>query len=139
VDVPCDETAANAATIGCASDGYIHNQPQVIQSYSDAWRLTGLNVSEQHGTQTAIAYEDPAIDPNLKDDTSLAGLATGLDNAFLSGRDADHNSQRDLTIPEIVRRFNHTTNSGVTSDELWGMNAITRNILSVVRHDYATF
>ena len=139
VDVPCDAKAANATASGCAADGYIHNQPQVIQGYNDAWRLTGLNVSENHGTQTAIVYEDPAVDPNLKADTALAGLTAGLDSTFLGGRDADHNGQRDITVSEIARRFDRTANSAISTSERWGMDSTAFNILKVVRRDYATF
>ena len=42
IDMPCDSKAANAAQQGCASDGYIHNVPQAVQTYYDDWILTCL-------------------------------------------------------------------------------------------------
>jgi hypothetical protein len=95
VDVPCDPNAADAADQGCGADGYIRNQPQTLQSYYDDWQLTGLNVSEDHGASTALVFEDPAIDPDRKDDFSLTALAYGLDNAYLGARDDDSDNVRD--------------------------------------------
>jgi hypothetical protein len=138
VDAPCDPDAANAAQIGCASDGYIHNQPQVIQTYYESWRLAGLNVSEDHGAKTALIYEDPAVDPNLKEDAALAGLSLGLDNSFLAGRDADNNNARDVDIDEIARRFDRAGNSGVSATQRWGLDG-AQNILNVERRDYPLF
>ncbi len=137
-DIPCNHSDPQDVANGCAADNYIHNAPQVLQSYYDDFTLTGLNVSEQHGAKTALIYEDPAVDPNLKDDEALATLAYGLDSSFLAGRDADGNGQRDVTIDEIARRFDHTGNSAVSSDERWGLDN-ERNVLKVERHDYATF
>jgi hypothetical protein len=86
VDVPCDHGDPNAAAQGCTTDNYIHNVPQVVQTYYDDWKLAGLNVSENHSAKTAVIYEDPAVDTNKKDDTTLAVLANGLDNSFLRAR-----------------------------------------------------
>jgi hypothetical protein len=138
VDVPCDPKAANASQIGCAADGYIRNQPQVVQTYYEDWRLAGLNVSEDHGAKTALVYEDPAVDPNLKEDAALAGLSLGLDNSFLAGRDADANNARDVDIDEIARRFDRAGNSGVSATQRWGLDG-AQNILNVERRDYPLF
>lgn len=141
VDVPTTKCAPGAQppiTTNCTDDGYIHNSPQVIQTYYDDFTLSGLNVSEQHGTKTAIVYEDPAVDPNRKDDAALVTLSVGLDQSFLAARDQDNNNVRDVDIKEIARRFDHQTNGGVSPTERWGMEG-DLNILRVERHDYATF
>jgi hypothetical protein len=137
-DLPCDHTDPQAVAQGCAADGYIHNVSQVVQSYYDDWKLAGLNVSENHSAKTAVIYEDPAVDSNLKDDASLTALAHGLDNSFLAGRDQDANGVRDVTIDDLVPRFDHTQNSAVSSDQRWGLDN-TLNDLRVERHDYTTF
>lgn len=94
-----------------------NNVPQVVHTYPEQWKLTALNVSEEHGSQLATIYEDPAIDTNLQDDGALVQLSYGLDKTFLAGRtDAD---ERDVTIDEIARRFNHPTNDGVSLAERW--------------------
>jgi hypothetical protein len=137
-DVPCDHTDPQDVAVGCASDDYIHNVPQVVQSYYDNFTLTGLNVSEEHGAKTALIYEDPAVDPNRKDNVSLAALSLGLDQSFLTARDADKNGVRDVDINEIARRFERTTNSSVPAEQRWGLDGVNNN-LRVERHDYPTF
>ncbi|MCX6047416.1 MAG: hypothetical protein NT075_20110, partial [Chloroflexi bacterium] len=112
----------------------VQNQPQVIQSYYDEWLLTGLTVREEHGSEMALIYEDPAVDTNPKDDAALFLLAHGLDNSFLVGRDQNHDGQRDLTVAEIARRFDHTTNGAVTEEERWAVP----NTLRVERKRYDT-
>lgn len=134
-DVPCDPTGANAAQQGCPSDGYIRNVPQMVQTYYDSWTLTGLNVKEDNGAGIAVAYEDPAVDPNLKEDGALTALAAGLDNAFIGGRDQDGNGQRDVDLAEIARRFDRLGNGAVSDDQRWAIP----NTLRVERKEYATF
>ena len=138
-DLPCDRKNAQDVANGCAADNYIHNAPQVVQTYYDDFTLTGLNVSEQHSAKTALIYEDPAVDPNKKDDVALTALSHGLDQSFLSARDADNNGVRDVDINEIARRFERTSNSGVSSEQRWGLDAPATNILKVERHDYPSF
>ncbi|MFN8489011.1 MAG: LamG-like jellyroll fold domain-containing protein [Caldilineaceae bacterium] len=137
-DLPCDPKSPTAAADGCTADGYIHNVGQVVQSYYDGFTLTGMNVSEQRGAKTALVYEDPTVDKNLKDDASLAALTLGLDNSFLAGRDQDNNGQRDVTINDLAPRFDRTLNGTLTSDQRWGLDGVDNN-LRVERHDYATF
>ncbi|RIK42794.1 MAG: hypothetical protein DCC55_07765 [Chloroflexi bacterium] len=138
VDLPCDRGAPNAAQQGCGADGYIRNIPQVVQSYYEQWRLTGLNISEQHGAKTALIYEDPARDTDHNDDASLVALAHALDHTFLAGRDQDGNLARDVTIDNLAGRADYTQNGGLTSDQRWGLDG-SLNTLRVERHDYATF
>src|SRR5690606_9920371 len=114
-------------------DGY--NQPQVIHSYYDTWSLTGLNVREDHGVDVAFIHEDPAVDPDLQSDDALVRLSTGLDRTFLAGRDCDTQTASgvcqgdgalDLSVAEIARRFNHTTNSGISDEQRWNVENILR-------------
>src|SRR5690606_27960451 len=64
-----------------------------------------------------------------------------LDHTFLAGSDCDTldgsgscvgNGLRDLDTTEIERRFNHATNSGVSSQERWNLP----NVFSVERRSY---
>ncbi|RME42966.1 MAG: hypothetical protein D6791_16585, partial [Chloroflexi bacterium] len=109
-----------------------NNVSQVIHTYDDKWRLTGLDVQEEHGVSTAVVFEDPAVDPDLTNDVPLLGLAGGLSDTFLAGRQV--NSVRDLTVNEIARRFDHATNASVSTTERWGI----ANTLSVITNTYPT-
>ncbi len=138
MDQACDSSNPEAVAAGCAADNYFHNVPQVIQTYYDNWMLTGLNVTEDRATRAAIIYEDPAADPNLKDDAALWVMADGLDNSFLSARDQDNNKVRDVTVSEIYHRFNRTTNANVPEEQRWSLIG-DRNVLAVERGNYTTF
>lgn len=48
VDRPCDPKDAQQVAQGCQPDGYIHNVPQMLHTYYDAWTLTGLTVREKN-------------------------------------------------------------------------------------------
>lgn len=61
----------------------------VVHIYEDDWVLTGLQVSEQHGAQTAIVYEDPDLDLDLTADDQLWVASWNLGNTFLRGRDCE--------------------------------------------------
>jgi len=128
-DVPCE-----VGSDGCSADGYRYNLAQTTHSYYDSWSLTGLTVQEDHGSKTAIIYEDPAADTNPSDDTPLLTLAAGLNSAFIGGRDQNSDSARDVTIEEIARRFDRATNSAVSATERWEVP----NILRVERGGYTT-
>ena len=104
----------------CKEDGYENgvcvdyekkNDQQLLHTYFDDWTLTGLNVREDHGVETAFVYEDPAVDDDLETDDMLYALAHSLEYTFLAARDSDGIYGRDITIDEIYRRFNHATNS----------------------------
>jgi hypothetical protein len=78
----------------------------------------------------AFINEDPTVDDNLLSDDGLMLLSSGLDRTFLSSRDCDTltaegvcqgNGQRDMTIGEIVRRFDHTSNSAVSAEQRWNV------------------
>lgn len=118
---------------GCSR--YEYNRTQVLYIYYDEWFLTGLNVREDHGTDIALIYEDPAADNDRNDDMALTALARGLDGTFLVGRDCVttaaggaciRDGQRDLTIAEIQRRFDRMTNGGVLEAERWGIPNLLR-------------
>lgn len=128
VDLACDYDDEQQRNVGCEADGYIHNVPQVVQSYYDDWKLTGLNVSEQHGTTTAIIYEDPALDNNLKDDTALVALSHALDETFLAARDVDNNGQRDVSIDALADNLDNLVQN-------WAIPAV----LQVESAEYASF
>src|SRR5690606_110862 len=58
-----------------------------------------------------------------------------LDQTFTTGSDHDSNNQRDFPISELSRRFNRTSNGGVSEDERWAIP----NILRVTSQSYPTF
>ncbi|MEZ4714933.1 MAG: hypothetical protein R2851_02405 [Caldilineaceae bacterium] len=130
-------------------DGYSsYNDAQIIQVYDDDWYLTGLHVTEEHSAAMDIVYEDPvataALDPGYDQPfymDTLYGLLYGLDNTFLAGADCDSvdgagdcvgDGDLDMDTAEIERRFNHTTNAGVSADERWNLP----NVLDVDRRTY---
>ncbi len=89
VDV-CQQYAGSNCTSYVGDDGRdYHNQTQIVQTYYDDWSLTSLNVRENRGTDYAIVYEDPAVDPNLNLDGALIPAAIGLDSTFMGARDCD--------------------------------------------------
>ena len=81
----------------CGPDGYRYNQPQMIHRYDDAWRLTGLRVTEQHGAEVAIAYEDPSVDDDLRHPGPTWALSHVLDQRFLAASD-DGNGGLDYEV-----------------------------------------
>lgn len=94
---------------------------QVIQVYQDTWELTSLTVTEEHGLDVAILYENPANDLNLDVDGELWLASWNLGNTFLRGRDCDswvndqctNDGQRDVTVHNIEAQVD--TWSGGTS------------------------
>lgn len=129
-DIPCEPGSQ-----GCSADGYQYNVAQALHSYYDDWTLTGLNVQEEHGSKTAIIYEDPAADEDLGDEPALWALSAGLNNAFVTGQDLNGDGERDLTVAEIARRFDHASNGAVSLAERWELP----NILRVEQKSYSTF
>jgi len=127
------------------------NDAQLVQTYPDDWRLTGLSVREEHGTDVALVYEDPDVDNDLNEETPLQLLTHGLEYTFLAGSDCEQwddkgtsdpeddecvsgNGERDLKLPEIYRRWNHATNGGVPVTQTWHIS----NVLSVITRTYTT-
>ncbi len=120
------------------------NDLQIVQTYSDNWTLTGLEVSEDHFANMAMIYEDPSLSndsPLFME--SLYELAYGLDRTFLAGADCENvdandkciggDGQLDITVNDIATRFNHATNSGVSDEERWGID----NVFSVEENSYS--
>lgn len=91
-DVRCDPTVADPANDNCISvgtvngveAGYRYDVPQIVHAYYEDWTLTGLSVSEQHGTDMAIIYEDPAVDDDITDNVPTWLLERVLTERFLS-------------------------------------------------------
>ena len=71
----------------------------VIHTYYDDWQLSGLNVSESHGLDVAIVYEDPANDPNPALDDEVWRASWNLSNTWLIGRDCGVGVQEDENAP----------------------------------------
>jgi hypothetical protein len=109
---------------------YAYNQPQVVQTYEDTWSLAGMAVRENRGVDMATIYADPAAGAATNNDAPLAALADGIDTAFLTARDCDSwsqatgcvgDGQRDLSVAELARRFNQSTNGAPSSTAIWGL------------------
>ena len=130
VDQPCDPATDTSAD--CQDDGYRNNVPQMIQSYYGDWRMTGLTVREEHGTEQAIVYEDPAVDGDLQDDPAIWALSIVLDRHFTVARDADNNNQRDLTVADLAPRFDRD-NSPTAAQRM-----DVPDLLQVVTRSYTT-
>lgn len=107
------------------------NNEQIVQTYYEPFTLAGMAAREDLGANLAIVYQDPAAGQPAQED-ALWSLAENLELAFLGGRDSDGDGQRDITVPELARRFNHTTNGAVSLEERWGIN----NTLSVETRQY---
>lgn len=83
---------------------------EVVHIYQDEWTLSGLQVSEEHGTDVAVLYENPAVDNNLNLDDHLWGVSWNLSTTFMEGRDCDtlvngvcqSNGSRDVTIANMA-------------------------------------
>jgi hypothetical protein len=134
-----DICAENGFKEGKCDEFETYNEPEIIQTYYDSFKLTGLNVREQHGTRWAVTYKDPAAitDTNkaarINQLEPLSDLVFGLDHSFLAGR-LGPNGERDFPVTEIHRRFDHTSNGSVpvTPDRF----GISDNILLVNEYEY---
>ena len=88
-----------------------------INMYDDTWHLTGMNISEEHGTDVAIVYEDPTIDTDLTLDDQLWVLSWNLNSTFLRGRDIDLNGERDVRVDNLETEISawHNPSAGPLS------------------------
>ena len=77
----------------------------VLHVYDDEWTLTGLDISEEHGLDAAIIYEDPTADEDLSTDDQLWTISWNLANTFMRGRDMDGDDQRDATISNLASQI----------------------------------
>ncbi|MBN1319143.1 MAG: LamG domain-containing protein, partial [Anaerolineales bacterium] len=108
------------------------NNEQIVQTYYEPFTVAGIAVREDLGVDLAIVYQDPAESASAQED-ALWSLADNLESVFLGGRDSNNDGQRDITVPEIARRFDHSTNGSVSVEERWGIS----NSLSVETHRYS--
>lgn len=113
---------------------WILNLPQVVQTYSDEWFLTGMVAREDHGLDMAVIFEDPATDALPDVDGHLWHMTEGLNGVFLTARDEDNNGARDLPLAEIVHRFDSQHNAGVSEEQRW---EIPQNALRVLPYTFS--
>jgi hypothetical protein len=111
----------------------IQNRVEVVHTYDDEWRLTGLNVRENHGVDQAIIYEDPAVDPDPNDDGALTLLAYGLEKTFLAGRTRPESDELDITPATLHQRFNQATN-GDSPASRWNIPDTLGVVTQTFRH-----
>jgi hypothetical protein len=136
VDICADEGMED----GSCTEFETLNDLAVIQTYYDAFTLTGLNVREDHGTQWELVYKDPlAITENPKTQRineiePLSDLVFGLDHSFLAGRVDEKTGLRDFPVTEIRQRFDHTINASVPISPT--RFSISDNILRVNPYQY---
>ncbi len=81
-------------------ESWVLDNTQIVHTYYDDWYLTGLTVREDHGTDVAIAWEDPAAESpaNRQYDDWLWLMALGLEQTYLAGRDQNKNNRRDIGV-----------------------------------------
>ena len=109
-DIPCD-TTADPKIAGCNADGYIYDTPQNVQAYYENWTLTGLSVTEENGTDSIVAYEDPAVDEDQSDDGPTWALGTLLEERFLSA--APGSNEFEITTDTIESQLDRDALGGV--------------------------
>ena len=107
---------------------WVLDRQQPVHTYTEDWFLTGLAVREDHGLDVAVVLEDPDDDVDTRYDDSLWLLASGLETAFVSGRDADDNHKRDVAITPalgdttLTGRFDaDDLAAGTTITDRWGI------------------
>jgi hypothetical protein len=74
---------------------------QVVQTYEDSWALSGFQVREDHGLDTAIIYENQTQGDPVNSE-NLWQAAYGLATAFISGRDEDGDAQCQRDEKEVI-------------------------------------
>ncbi len=125
----------------CSEPGHrTADAPRIVQTYDEAWYLTGLMVREDLGMDVAIVWEDPAADNDRNADDRLWQAARGLLTSFVSGRDEDGNGQLDLGINErngadgtIEERLDADGSVPEGDDKRWG---IPKNALRVQSYEF---
>jgi hypothetical protein len=134
-DVPCDVDAADAVAkrctdVGDPDVGYIYDSPQIVQAYYEPWTLTGLTVTEEHGADMAVIYEDPAVDDDIVSYLPSWGLEQVLTERFLSTTPGTNNFE--ITSDNIATLIDLDLNGGRTLYDL-------PNIFQVEVNSYRTF
>jgi len=125
IEYACDPGAPQDCT---PTRREVTNVPEVIQTFVEPWQLTGLVVSEELGTNTAVVWNNPGADGDLRDDSAMFLLANTLDANFLTPLDVNGDNQSDLTLKTIASDIN--TNSG------W---AVTTKISDTLQATYAEY
>ena len=81
----------------------------LVHSYEEEWEMTGFSISEEHGYDLAMLYEDPRQDPDLIYDDLLWLYGWNLSNTFITGLDCDTvvndecvgDGERDVTLDNL--------------------------------------
>ena len=105
------------------------DEVRAVHIYEDeTWRLTGLDVREDHGFEMALIAEDPAIDADTDNDDDILNLATNLSLTFTEGADCTLGTDPEadctvdgtrMTVAEIEERFDHASNDNATDGQRW--------------------
>ncbi|MEM7127843.1 MAG: LamG-like jellyroll fold domain-containing protein [Chloroflexota bacterium] len=92
----------------CDDDERLSDQYSVVHNYYEDWQLTGLSISEQHGLDATIIYEDPTVAGDVNYPEELYNLAWNLSESFVNGLDCglsnaangtcSSDSVRDVTV-----------------------------------------
>jgi hypothetical protein len=116
----CDTTGlsnpdnTDALTAWCNDRGNWKTTTRLIQTYYDDFSLTGLTVTEDHGSKTAVVAQKDALSVNYE--SHLWQLSNGLQSTFITGDQITPGTR--FTIEEIKQRFE--TNAGsYTDQERW--------------------
>ncbi len=135
-DVPCDpaapDTTPNNASDNCNASGYRLNQPQIIHRYYEDWTLTGLTITEEHGADVALIYQDPSVAGTTVDDSPMAALTYVLEQRFLMAGDGAGGTARTMTPATIQAQFDRGDNGGTAPFSV-------PNVFQVESATYATF
>ena len=125
-DVPVDSV--------CGADGYRYDRPQSVHTYTGGWTMTGLQVIEEHGAQTALIHEDPAVDDDDLENGPTWALADVLSERLLTAMpDGGGNDVYALELDDLAARFDHASAS--TVDDRYGLP----DVFSVDQRSHDTF
>ncbi len=98
---------------------------QVTQTYDDPFHLTGISVQEDLGMKMAVVFENPLnnADNDPEFDDRLWLLSHGLEGSFAAGRPNGAGDARDMTVEEIVHRFDAENNADISTGDqrLWNL------------------
>ena len=137
-DQPCDPTADDAPA-GCQASGYVYDVAQVVHRYYDDWTLTGLSVTQEHGAETALIYQDPTVDSDVADQTPLWALSWVLSERFLNSVEvAADDFEHEIDIENIADLFDYSRTPGSVAYNLPDVFAVERDSASdldeAIRH-----
>jgi uncharacterized repeat protein (TIGR01451 family) len=147
-----DDKDEKVAEAWCQQQANRVENTSIVHRYFDDWYLTGMNVREELGTDTAILYEDPKQDQSETPD-SLLVLTEQFSQVFLIGRDCEQatvgatcrsDKKRDITVAGMPERFDYTRNANL-NPAARALGLLTRdpnggrslNVVRVDRQNYA--